>query len=58
MLLEPSTYNGPGNWSVLAVVALPGIKNLHALKTLTSSTPAASTIIFIIINCLRRHLIS
>jgi hypothetical protein len=42
-LFVESTYNRSGNGADLAVVAFPGIDNLHALNTLNSSTPAAST---------------
>jgi hypothetical protein len=47
------TYNGIGNGAFLAVVAIPRINNLRIINALDSSTPAASTIIKIIINGLQ-----
>jgi len=42
-----------GNGAFLAVVAVPRISNLRAVKAPDSSTPVASTGISFIINCLR-----
>jgi hypothetical protein len=43
-----STYSGSGNGAFLAVVAIPRINNLRVIHTPNSSTPAASTMSFII----------
>ena len=48
------TYNGSGNGAFLAVVAVPRINKLRVINTLNSSTPAASTMSFII-NRLQTH---
>jgi hypothetical protein len=42
-----------GNGAFLAVLAVPRINNLLAINTLNSSTPAASTTIYIVINNLQ-----
>jgi hypothetical protein len=47
-----------GQWGFLAVVAVPGINNLHTLNTVISSTPAASTNISFSINTIQRNKIS